>query len=70
MKHLITLVIFSLMASSAIAGNVKGYIRKDGTYVAPHQRSTPNSTKLDNYSWEGNYNPYTGKKGTTPVFPK
>ena len=42
---------------------VKGYTRKDGTYVAPHYRSTPNSSRYDNYSTKGNYNPYTGKKG-------
>lgn len=43
---------------------VKGYTRKDGTYVAPHTRSAPNSTKSDNYSTKGNVNPYTGKAGT------
>lgn len=43
---------------------VKGYFRKDGTYVAPHVRSAPNSSKLDNYSTKGNVNPYTGKTGT------
>lgn len=29
-----------------------------------HYRSSPNSTKSDNYSTKGNYNPYTGKPGT------
>lgn len=53
-----------------VARNVKGYYRKNGTYVESHQRSAPNSTKRDNFSSEGNYNPYTGKKGTTPVWPK
>ena len=43
---------------------VNGYFRSDGTYVAPHYRTAPNSTLYDNYSSEGNYNPYTGKKGT------
>lgn len=43
---------------------VNGYTRKDGTHVAPHYRSSPNSSKHDNYSTRGNYNPYTGKKGT------
>ena len=43
---------------------VKGYYRKNGTYVAPHYRSSPNSSRLDNYSSRGNYNPYTGKRGT------
>jgi len=45
---------------------VKGYYRKDGTYVAPHMRSSPNGTTSDNWSTYGNVNPYTGKAGTRP----
>lgn len=51
---------------TASAVHVKGYTRKDGTYVAPHERSAPNHTKNDNYSTIGNVNPYTGKAGTKP----
>lgn len=47
---------------------VRGYTRKDGTYVAPHYRSSPNSSKSDNYSTRGNYNPYTGKTGTADPY--
>lgn len=47
---------------------VKGYTRKDGTYVQPHYRTSPNNTKLDNYSTKGNYNPYTGKRGTVDPY--
>ena len=47
---------------------VDGYTRKDGTYVAPHMRSSPNQTKLDNYSTRGNVNPYTGQKGTVDPY--
>lgn len=43
---------------------VRGYTRQDGTYVAPHYRSSPNSTPLDNWSTRGNVNPYTGQQGT------
>ena len=43
---------------------VRGYTRKDGTYVQPHYRSAPNYTNRDNFSTKGNINPYTGKKGT------
>ncbi len=43
---------------------VKGYTKKDGTYVAPHHQTDPNKTKRDNYSSKGNVNPYTGKEGT------
>lgn len=53
---------------SAVAGDhyVRGYTRKDGTYVAPHYQTNPNSTTSDNYSTRGNVNPYTGKPGTKP----
>ena len=51
---------------------VKGYTRKDGTYVAPHVRSRPDGNPYNNWSTDGNYNPYTGKAGTkapTPYYP-
>jgi hypothetical protein len=51
----------SLSASSV---RVKGYIRKDGTYVAPHYRSSPDSSKYNNWSSKGNSNPYSGKTGS------
>lgn len=43
---------------------VKPHINRDGTFVEGHHRSAPNSTKLDNYSTQGNVNPYTGQSGT------
>lgn len=46
----------------------QGYIRKDGTYVAPSYATNPNDTKMDNYSTKGNYNPYTGKAGTVDPY--
>ena len=30
---------------------VRGYTKSNGTYVAPHRRSNPNSVKWDNYSY-------------------
>lgn len=42
---------------------VKGYTKSDGTYVAPHYRTAPNSTNRDNFSTQGNTNPYTGQPG-------
>lgn len=48
--------------------HVRGYHRKDGTYVAPHYRSAPNSTRSDNYSSRGNLNPYTGQRGTVDPY--
>jgi hypothetical protein len=44
---------------------VRGYYRKDGTYVQGHYRSEPNHTNHDNYSTSGNINPYTGSVGST-----
>lgn len=49
--------------------HVRGYYRRDGTYVRPHVRSSPNSTTLDNYSTRGNINPYTGEPGTRNPYP-
>ena len=44
---------------------VKSYYKPStGTYVMPSYRTSPNRTKLDNYSTKGNYNPYSGKSGT------
>jgi len=54
--------IFLLVGSVTLAQvKVKGYFRKDGTYVRPHWRSKPDSNPYNNYSFPGNYNPYTGK---------
>jgi hypothetical protein len=61
------LLAISLLAASAFADTwVNGYTRKDGTYVPGHWRSDPNTTRNDNYSTEGNVNPYTGQPGTKP----
>jgi hypothetical protein len=46
---------------------VKGYFRKDGTYVPPHYRSDPDGNLQNNWSTYGNVNPYTGKVGTQHV---
>ena len=58
-------VLLSAIVPSADAStSVRGYYRKNGTYVAPHYRSSPNYTQKDNWSCRGNYNPYTGKFGS------
>ena len=44
---------------------VKSYYKPStGTFVSPSYRTSPNKTKIDNYSTKGNYNPYSGKSGT------
>ena len=63
MKLLITLLMLSVTTSTLAGTYVKGYVKKDGTYVEPHYRSSPDSSKFNNYSTEGNVNPYNGKEG-------
>ncbi|SDQ24426.1 hypothetical protein SAMN05216569_0265 [Pseudoxanthomonas sp. CF125] len=64
LRFIFAAAVLAAVTDVAAQVHVKGYTRKDGTYVAPHVRSSPNSTTSDNYSTRGNYNPYTGKKGS------
>ncbi len=61
----ITLIIFigflGLTFDADAAVRVRGYYRKDGTYVQPHYRSNPDGNPYNNWSFPGNINPYTGK---------
>lgn len=52
MKKTIIFAILAVAAGQVGAETVNGYFRKDGTYVAPYQRSTPNSNRYDNYRSE------------------
>jgi len=61
---IVSLLTISLFSSAFASTRVSGYTKKNGTYVAPSYRSSPNKNKLDNYSSKGNYNPYSGKVGT------
>jgi hypothetical protein len=51
------------------AVQVSGYSRGNGTHVAPHVRSSPDSTPFNNWSTKGNVNPYTGKLGSHSPYP-
>lgn len=63
MRYLVA--VLALAAFPALAQvHVDGYIRKDGTYVPPHYRSTPDSSRSNNWGSQGNVNPYTGQPGT------
>jgi hypothetical protein len=65
MKKLFTITIALFTAYSGFSQtHVNGYYRSNGTYVAPHYRSSPNYTKADNWSTLGNVNPFTGSLGT------
>lgn len=48
--------------------DVRGYFRKDGTYIAPHKRTAPDASFDDNWTTVGNVNPYTGKPGKKSWF--
>lgn len=49
------------LAPDSSAANVRGYYRKDGTYVQPYIRSNPDGNPYNNYGYPGNYNPNTGQ---------
>lgn len=48
--------------------SVKGYYRKDGTYVAPHIRSSPDSYKWNNYGPSSSSPEYRGKGHVTSPY--
>ena len=67
MKNAFVLAVFTLVAAIAVdamATNVRGHMRQDGTYVQPYQRTNPDGNQFNNYSTKGNYNPNTGREGT------
>lgn len=70
-------IVFAIAFCMAVAGpvtvsakgkggshSVRGHVKKDGTYVAPHRATNPDGRKSNNWSQKGNVNPYTGKEGT------
>ena len=70
MKKIIIVTILLMFFSVGIAiaqVHVDGYWRdtnRDGikdTYIQPHERSSPNSSRQDNYSYPGSYNPNSGR---------
>lgn len=61
---LILFIVIQLICTPVFAfSHVHGYFHKNGTHVKSHYRTSPDSTKNDNWSHSGNVNPYTGKKG-------
>jgi hypothetical protein len=65
MKILLSILVLIGLTASAYADQyVHGYYRQNGTYVQPYMRSSPDSSTLNNWSTQGNTNPYTGAQGT------
>jgi len=58
-------ILFTLLTiESASAGYVQGHYRNNGTYVNGYHRTDSDGDKFNNYSTQGNHNPYNGKAGT------
>ncbi len=70
LSALIVLVISVSQAHAKSSHRVRSYTKKSGAYVTPHRKTNPDKSKFNNYSTKGNYNPYTGKKGTKDPFKK
>lgn len=64
MKSLLASLLLASTVASAASTHVDGYVRRDGTYVPPHYRTTPDNSRMNNWSSQGNMNPYTGERGT------
>ncbi|MBU0513674.1 MAG: hypothetical protein KJ621_02765 [Proteobacteria bacterium] len=68
---LVALAAFVLLPTLASAqyGRVRGYYRRDGTYVQPHFRTYPDGNRFNNWSTRPNINPYTGQQGYRSPYP-
>jgi hypothetical protein len=55
----------TVTASLAFADNyVQPHVRQDGTFVQGHYQTAPDRNPYNNYTTQGNSNPYTGQQGT------
>lgn len=60
-------LLIALAAASTIAfadNYVRPYVKSDGTFVEGHFKSAPDRNPYNNYSTQGNSNPYTGQQGS------
>jgi hypothetical protein len=62
----IAFCLFGYIGFSQASTYVNPYVKKNGTVVEGYNRTLPNNTNLNNYSTQGNTNPYTGSQGTKP----
>lgn len=69
MRTTLAAILLAALSASAVAQTyVRPHVRSDGTYVEGHMRSSPNNTRIDNWSTQGNTNPYTGSTGTASPY--
>ncbi len=69
MRKITTLILsffmlFGILGTAMADVYVRGYCKSNGIYVAPHYRSNPDGNAWNNWSTQGNVNPYTGRRGT------
>lgn len=59
-------VLLAVASSGALAQShyVRPHVTRDGTFVQGHMQTNPDSSRLNNWSSQGNVNPYTGQMGT------
>lgn len=66
-KLIITIMMLAAIASPAFARRstsyIRGHLTKNGTYVQPYYKTSPGQSIYNNWSTQGNMNPYTGKVG-------
>jgi hypothetical protein len=55
--------VFFIQPVSAYDDYVNGYTRPDGVYVNSYYRTNADGYSYNNYSTQGNVNPYTGQPG-------
>ena len=67
-KIILPVALIFLISNAEAATRTRGYIKNNGTYVQPHIRTSPNSTRIDNYSTKGNINSHTGNKGYKKIY--
>ena len=63
-----TVFLFAFGTDCFAQVQVKGYYRKDGTYVSPHVRSSPDAYKWNNYGPSSSSPEYTGKGHVTSPY--
>lgn len=69
MKKYLPLIVISMLmltfCTETEAQNVyvHSHITKSGTIVQQHYRTRPDHSRLNNWSTNGQANPYTGKRG-------
>lgn len=61
---LLALGLLSTLACAQSSHYVRPHVTRNGTYVEGHYQTNPDSSRLNNWSTQGNINPYTGRTGT------